>query len=73
MRVATGKVVDGKVVVEGASLDEGTIVTVLARDADETFAVTPEQEAELLEAISEAEHGETISAQEHLEGLRREN
>ena len=34
MKVATGKVIDGKVVVEGTALDEGAMVTVLARDDD---------------------------------------
>jgi len=32
MKVATGKVVGGKVVLEGVSLEEGTSVTVLAKD-----------------------------------------
>ena len=31
MQVASGTVIDGKVVVEGLSLPEGTVVTVLAR------------------------------------------
>ncbi len=34
MKIATGKVVGGKVVLEGASFEEGTSVTVLARDED---------------------------------------
>jgi hypothetical protein len=42
MKVATGKVVDGKVILEGVSFAEGTSVTVLARD-DEGFELTPEQ------------------------------
>ncbi len=71
MRIATGKVIDGRVVVEGAALEEGATVTVLARDDDETFELSPEQEAELLLAIGEAERGETISAHELLENLRR--
>ena len=73
MRVATGKVIDGKVVVEGAPLDEGAVVTIFARDADETFAVTPDEEAALLVAIGEVERGETVSAEEHLDSLRRRN
>jgi hypothetical protein len=58
MRVATGKVIDGRVVVEGTAFDEGSVVTVLARDDDETFELAPDQEAELLAAIAEAERGE---------------
>ena len=70
MRVATGKVIDGRVVVEGAAFDEGAVVTILARDDDETFDLSPEQEAELLIAIAEAERGEVIPADQLLKNLR---
>lgn len=70
MQLATGIVVDGKIIVEGESLPEGTVVTILARESDETFEVPPELEAELLESISQAERGETISAEELLARLR---
>jgi len=70
MKVATGKVVGGKVVLEGVSLDEGTSVTVLAKDED-GFELTPEQEAELLLSIAEADRGETVSADEVLAKLAR--
>ena len=71
MQITVGTVVDGKIVVEGDPLPEGTIVTILARDADETFEVPPDLEAELLESIAEADRGETISAEELLKRLRR--
>ena len=71
MQVTTGIVVDGKVVVEGDPLPDGTVVTVIARDAEETFEVPPELEAELLESIAQADRGETISADEVIERLRR--
>jgi len=71
MRLATGTVVDGKVVVEGDPLPEGAVVAILAREADETFDVPPELEAELLESIAQADRGETISVEEMLERLRR--
>jgi hypothetical protein len=71
MQLATGTVVDGKIVVEGEPLPEGAVVTILAREADETFEVPPELEAELLESIAQAERGETISAEELLKRLRR--
>ena len=70
MKVATGKVVGGKVILEGVSLEEGTSVTVLAKD-EEGFELTPEQEAELLLSIAEAERGETVSAEEVLAKLAR--
>ena len=71
MQLATGIVVKGKVVIEGEPLPEGTVVTILAREADETFEVPPELEAELLASIAEADRGETISADELIERLRR--
>lgn len=71
MKMATGKVVDGKVVLEGVSLEEGTLVTVLAKDEEGGFDLTPEQEAELLLSIAEADRGETVSAEEVLAKLAR--
>jgi len=64
MKIATGKVVDGKVVLEGVALEEGASVTVLARDDEGGLELTPEQEAELLLSIAEADRGETVSADE---------
>lgn len=69
MRITTGKVVEGKVVVEGLPLEEGAVVTVLARESDETFRLSPEEEAELLLSIAEADRGETVSLEEVLEKL----
>jgi hypothetical protein len=71
MKVASGKVVGGKVVLDEAVFVEGATVTVLAREDDESFEVTPEMEAVLLEAIGEADRGETVSGEELLAGLRR--
>jgi hypothetical protein len=71
MQLATGTVIDGKVVVDGDPLPEGTVVTIIARATDETFEVPPDIEADLLESIAEADRGETISADELLERLRR--
>lgn len=70
MRVATGKVIDGRVVVDGAAFDEGAIVTILARDDDETFDLSPEQEAALLTAIAQAERGEVTPAEQLIKNLR---
>ena len=71
MKVATGKVVGGKVVLEGVSLEEGTSVTVLAKDDAGAFELTSEQEADLLLSIAEADRGETVSAEEVLAKLVR--
>lgn len=71
MRVMSGKVVGGRVIVEGVALDEGTSVTVLARDDNEGFTLSAEEEAELLLSIAEADCGETISGEEVLQRLAR--
>jgi len=71
MQLATGTIVDGKFVVKSDPLPEGAVVTIVARDGDETFEVPPEFDAELLESIAQVDRGETISADELLERLRR--
>ncbi len=71
MKIATGKIVGGKVVVEGASFEEGTSVTVLAKDEDGGVTLTSDEEAEILLAIAEADRGETVSAEEVLAKLAR--
>ncbi|MDB5942587.1 MAG: hypothetical protein JWQ13_2153 [Ramlibacter sp.] len=71
MQLATGTVIDGKIVLEGATLPEGTVVTVLVRDTDETFELPPELEAELAASIAEADRGEIVSAAVLFERLRR--
>lgn len=71
MQFATGTVVDGNVVVQGASLPEGAIVAILARESDETFDVSADLEADLQASIAEAERGETITSEELLARLRR--
>lgn len=71
MQVTTGTVIEGKVVVEGVSLVEGSVVTVLSREPDEPLALSPQDEEELLAAKAEIERGEFVSAAELLESLRR--
>jgi hypothetical protein len=53
-----------------AELPEGTQVTVLARDSEETFEVDEELEAVLLESIAQGQRGERISAEELLREMR---
>lgn len=71
MRVAAGTVIGGKVVVEGLDLTEGQVVTVVTRETEEEIHLSPEEEAELLEAIAEADRGETISVEELFALLER--
>lgn len=71
MKVATGKVIDGKVVLDGEPLAEGSVVTVVAREDDEIFEVSTEEEQALLAAIGQAERGEVVSWEQLREQLRR--
>jgi hypothetical protein len=71
MKVATGTVVDGKVVVEGETLTEGETVTVLLREDEESFELAPKEEEDLPESIAEIERGGCISGEQLPERLRR--
>jgi hypothetical protein len=70
MLITTGKVNNGVIQIDSADLPDGTTVTLLAHEGDETFELTPRQESELLAAIAEAERGEFISASELLQKIR---
>jgi hypothetical protein len=70
MRVTSGKVVSGQIVVEGEPLPDGAVVTVLAREADETFELDATAEAELLLSLAEADRGELIPAEDVLRIFR---
>jgi len=70
MRVTSGKVISGQVIIEGEPLPEGSIVTILTREADETFELDATAEAELLASIAQAERGELEPAQRVLRSLR---
>ncbi len=69
MRIATGKVVAGRVELEGEPLEEGATVTVLVPDADETFELTDEEAAELELALQQAARGELVDAADVLSEL----
>ena len=71
MQFTTGTVVEGKVVVEGVSLVEGSVVAVLSRAPNEPFALSAQDEDELLAAMAEIEQGAFISPEELLESLRK--
>jgi hypothetical protein len=71
MLITTGKVHGGMIKVDAKGLPEGATVTVLAPEGDETFELSPEEEAKLLAAIAEADRGETTSASQVLQQIRR--
>ena len=70
MKVVSGKVIAGRIVIEGEPLEEGCTVTVLAPERDEAFVLDSEAEATLLAAITEGDRGETVTAEQLLNALR---
>lgn len=64
MQLVTGTVVEGKVVLSGATLPEGALVTVLAQDAQPSVKLPAHLQAELEDALAEADREEGISADE---------
>jgi hypothetical protein len=73
MRIMSGTVHDGHIVVEDAELAEGEKVTVLTREGTETFRVSAEQKLELLESIAQAKRGEFVDANDLLRELDEAN
>jgi hypothetical protein len=72
MRVFSARVRNGTIVPdEGIELPEGSRVTVIADEASPPVELSPADEAELAEAIAEADRGDVISAAELLRRLSR--
>ena len=70
MAVYTGKVVNGVVTVSGVLLPEGTKVTLLVDDEEDSFHLTPDMVAELEDSIAQVDRGETVPVEVVLEDLR---
>lgn len=68
MRVTSGKVFSGHI--EDEPLPDGVVVTVLARERDESFELDASAEAELLLSLAEADRGELIPAEDVLRSFR---
>lgn len=71
MKVVPGKVVHGRIGVPEDVLTEGRVVTMLVSEEEEGFELSPELEDELVEAMAEADRGETVDGWELLRDLRR--
>jgi len=69
MRIASGKVVAGRVELDG-ELPEGASVTVLAFEGDETFEADAETEKMLLESLAQCDGGRTTPFTDFLSELR---
>jgi hypothetical protein len=71
MRVTTGTVVSGRVVLVDPAIADRTDVYVLTRDPDETPSLSAEELAELEAGLAEADRGDMISGEELFLRLRR--
>ena len=71
MRVATGTVVAGQVVLDDAEFIDGTHVVVVSRDREDEVCLSAEELAELEAGIAEADRGEMISGDELFARLGR--
>ena len=70
MKVATGMVVGGKVLVPEDFLTEGSKVVVMAEDGETPVRLSADQERELTEAMDEIRRGDFVDGQALLAELR---
>jgi len=70
MRVASGRIIDGRVELDDARLPEGASVTVLLPEDEQTFEADAETERMLLESIAQSERGQTVPLAKVLAELR---
>jgi hypothetical protein len=73
VKIATGTVTNGQIVIEGESFSEGEKVTVLSYDEQSPFRVTPEEKRMLLESIAQADRGEFVDLDQLLAELDESN
>ena len=73
MKIITGTVTDGQIVVEGQPFAEGERVTVLGNEANETFRLSSAEKRQLRESIAQADRGEFVDAEELLAELDESN
>ena len=69
MRIAPGKVVDGRVELD-AELPEGASVTVLALEGDETFEADTQTENMLHAAMAQSRQGRVTTVKDLLGDMR---
>ncbi len=60
MKIITGTVTHGRIVVDGEPFSEGEKVTVLGHELTDTFKVSPSEKRQLLESLAQADRGEFV-------------
>ena len=73
MKIATGTVLHGHIVVEGEPFAEGERVTVLSHEQAESFHLSAAEKQLLLESIAQASRGEFVDVEELLSELDESN
>ena len=71
MKVATGTVIKGTIIVDDPEFKDGTDVFILAREREDEVHLSAEELAELEAGIAEADRGDLISGDEFFARLRR--
>lgn len=69
MKVATGTIVGGRIIVDDPEFEDGTDVFILTQERDDEVSL--EELAELESGIAEADRGEMIPGDEFFARLRR--
>ena len=70
MKVVTGTVVKGTIIVDDPELTDGTDVFILTREREEEVQLSAEELAELEAGIAEADRGDMIPGDEFFARLR---
>ena len=73
MKIITGTVTHGQIVIEGQPFAEGERVTVLGNEANESFRLSPAEKRQLRESIAQADRGEFVDAEQLLSELDESN
>jgi hypothetical protein len=71
MQLVTGTIVEGKVVLSGVTLPEGAVVTVIAQETQASVKLPAHLQAELEDALAEADREEGVSADELFAKLKQ--
>ena len=71
MKIATGTVVKGTIIVDDPEFKDGTDVFILTREREDEVHLSPEELAGLEAGIAEADRGEMISGDEFFARLHR--
>jgi len=71
MKIATGTVVKGTIIVDDPEFKDGTDVFILTREREDEVHLSAEELAELEAGIAEADRGDMIPGDEFFARLRR--